>query len=101
MRPTIEAGSLSQKALSRRLPSPPPAGLHGPPFFLSFFAPARGTVRADPNPANEKALALYARLGFSRRPMPEHLRGEESTGAVYMETGAMSGRPTPAPETTL
>lgn len=42
-------------------------------------------VWVDPNPENEKALALYARLGFARRPMPEYLAGEKSAGAVYME----------------
>lgn len=42
-------------------------------------------VWVDPNPLNEKALRLYERLGFARRPMPEDLRGEEETASVYME----------------
>ena len=49
------------------------------------FAHGAKSVWVDPNPQNEKALALYARLGFARRPMPEYLAGEESAGAVYME----------------
>ena len=42
-------------------------------------------VWVDPNPENRKALALYERLGFVRRPMPAYLQGEETAAAVYME----------------
>ncbi len=31
-------------------------------------------VRVDPNPKNEKAIALYKRLGFVEKPLPEYLR---------------------------
>lgn len=44
------------------------------------------TVWVDPNPQNEKAIALYERLGFERRDMPEHIisMGEDPTN-IYME----------------
>lgn len=43
-------------------------------------------VWVDPNPENIKAIALYERLGFERRAMPEYLLedGEEPV-SVYME----------------
>ena len=42
-------------------------------------------VWVDPNPDNVKAVALYERLGFVRRPMPEHLLDEDGTTSIYME----------------
>ena len=45
------------------------------------------TVWVDPDPQNEKALALYDRLGFKRKDMPEHViaMGEDPTAYIYME----------------
>ena len=43
------------------------------------------TVWVDPNPANTKAIALYERLGFLRKPMPDYLLSEEGLSSVYME----------------
>ncbi len=34
-------------------------------------------VWVDPNPANEKAIALYRRLGFFEKEMPEYLKEDE------------------------
>lgn len=50
------------------------------------FANGAKSVWVDPNPANGKAVALYERLGFERKPMPEHLiePGEPCT-SIYME----------------
>lgn len=50
------------------------------------FANGAGRVWVDPNPENHKAMALYDRLGFERKPMPAYLleNDEEPTG-VYME----------------
>ncbi|MBE5963100.1 MAG: GNAT family N-acetyltransferase [Lachnospiraceae bacterium] len=43
-------------------------------------------VWVDPNPANEKALALYNRLGFIRKEMPDYLKEEDMDFCpVYME----------------
>ena len=40
----------------------------------------------DPNPKNEKAIALYERLGFQRSAFPKHLLSEgEEPSSVYME----------------
>ena len=41
----------------------------------------------DPHPANSKAIALYQRLGFIRKEMPEHViaLGEDPNRFVYME----------------
>ena len=46
------------------------------------------TVWVDPNPANSKAIALYQRLGFVRKEMPEHViaLGEDPNVFAYMET---------------
>ena len=46
-------------------------------------------VWVDPNPANLKALALYEKLGFINKDMPDSLRGTEMSDVdfipVYME----------------
>lgn len=42
-------------------------------------------VWVDPNPENMKALALYERLGFQRKPMPAYLTGGEEITLIYME----------------
>lgn len=42
-------------------------------------------VWVDPNPENAKAVALYERLGFARKPMPEYLCGDEEPTSIYME----------------
>lgn len=42
-------------------------------------------VWVDPKPQNIKAIALYERLGFVRKPMPEYLIESEGIEAVYME----------------
>ena len=43
-------------------------------------------VWVDPVPQNAKAIALYERLGFRRKEMPEHLVPEgEIPASVYME----------------
>lgn len=39
----------------------------------------------DPNPKNEKALALYERLHFERKPMPDYIADDEYPEAIYME----------------
>ncbi len=44
------------------------------------------TVWVDPNPENEKAIALYTRLGFCRKDFPDHLIEEkEQYSSIYME----------------
>ena len=45
------------------------------------------TLWVDPHPANSKAIALYQRLGFVRKEMPEHViaLGEDPNRFVYME----------------
>lgn len=43
------------------------------------------TVWVDPNPNNTKAITLYERLGFERKPMPAYLIGEEGVTSIYME----------------
>ncbi len=43
-------------------------------------------VWVDPNPQNEKAIALYRRLGFVAKPYPDYLLTEgEAPQAIYME----------------
>ena len=44
-------------------------------------------VWVDPDPENTKAIALYERLGFVRKPMPPHVvaMGEDWERYVYME----------------
>lgn len=39
----------------------------------------------DPKPNNIKAIALYERLGFKRKQMPDYLIEEEGNDVVYME----------------
>lgn len=45
------------------------------------------TVWVDPNPQNAKAIALYQRLGFKQKDMPEHViaLGEDPTANIYFE----------------
>jgi RimJ/RimL family protein N-acetyltransferase len=44
------------------------------------------TVWVDPNPENQKAIALYTKLGFQQKAFPGHLvSGDEAPGSVYME----------------
>ena len=47
------------------------------------------TVWVDPRPANARAIALYRRLGFVRKEMPEHViaLGEDPKIFTYMELG--------------
>ena len=44
------------------------------------------TVWVDPNPKNAKAIALYERLGFVKKEMPEHViaMGEDPAENLYM-----------------
>ena len=43
-------------------------------------------VWVDPNPKNHKAVALYERLGFERKAMPDYLVEEdEEPSSIYME----------------
>ena len=42
-------------------------------------------VWVDPNPDNVKAIALYERLGFERKPMPEYLIEDGGMVSIYME----------------
>lgn len=42
-------------------------------------------VWVDPNPDNIKAVALYERLGFVRKPMPDYLIDEDGITSIYME----------------
>jgi len=45
-------------------------------------------VWVDPNTKNERALALYHRLGFQEKEMPPHLKADAAHGAaatVYLE----------------
>jgi len=45
------------------------------------------TVWVDPNPENAKAIALYERLGFKQKDMPEHViaLGEDPATNIYFE----------------
>ena len=45
-------------------------------------------VWVDPNLNNSRAIALYERLGFERKPMPEYLLDEDETTSIYMELKA-------------
>lgn len=45
-------------------------------------------VWVDPNPENEKAIALYKRLGFIEKAMPAHLKENNEMVSVYMEKEA-------------
>jgi len=43
-------------------------------------------VWVDPVPGNERAIALYKRLGFQRKDFPEYLiSGDEEKNSIYME----------------
>ncbi len=41
-------------------------------------------VWVDPNPQNEKAIALYKRLGFLEKAMPDYLQSDENE-SLYFE----------------
>lgn len=45
------------------------------------------TLWVDPHPENEKAIALYKKLGFVQKEMPQHVidMGEDPNAYVYME----------------
>ncbi len=45
-------------------------------------------VWVDPNPDNIKAIALYERLGFKRKQMPEYLIEDDGITSIYMELTA-------------
>ena len=49
------------------------------------FANGAEKVWVDPNPLNQKAIALYERLGMQRKPMPKELLEDESADALYFE----------------
>lgn len=49
------------------------------------FKNGASSVWVDPNPLNEKAIALYERLGFKRKEMPAYLTEEDENNAIYME----------------
>ena len=51
------------------------------------FRSGAKTVWVDPDPENAKAIALYERLGFVRKEMPEHViaMGEDPATNLYME----------------
>ena len=51
------------------------------------FTHGAESVWVDPHPANSKAIALYQRLGFVQKEMPEHViaMGEDPNRFVYME----------------
>lgn len=49
------------------------------------FAHGAAKCYVDPNPANERALALYRRVGMVQKPMPEALRKDDYPGFLYYE----------------
>ncbi len=54
------------------------------------FENGANRVWVDPNPQNTKAIALYNRLGFKAKPMPDYIAATELDGSfewipVYME----------------
>ena len=49
------------------------------------FRNGASKVWVDPNPDNTKAIALYERLGFERKPMPDYLIEDEGITSIYME----------------
>ena len=49
------------------------------------FKNGANKVWVDPNPSNVKAIALYERLGFERKPMPEYLIEDGGIKSIYME----------------
>ena len=53
------------------------------------FRNGANTVWVDPDPENAKAIALYKRLGFQQKEMPEHViaLGEDPTTNLYFERG--------------
>lgn len=57
------------------------------------FRHGAAAVWVDPDPKNQKAIALYKRLGFVEKPLPDHLRYDgfeqvyfELTRAVWQES---------------
>ena len=49
------------------------------------FKNGANRVWVDPNPKNEKAIALYKRLGFVEKEMPAYLKEDNEMMSVYME----------------
>ena len=51
------------------------------------FQTGAQTVWVDPDPRNAKAIALYERLGFTRKEMPAHVAalGEDPKASLYYE----------------
>lgn len=49
------------------------------------FKNGAASVWVDPNPLNLKAIALYEKLKFERKNMPEYLTGGEEPTSIYME----------------
>lgn len=56
-------------------------------FFVidEAFKNGANRVWVDPNPKNEKAVALYKRLGFVEKEMPAYLKEDNEMMSVYME----------------
>ena len=49
------------------------------------FKNGASRVWVDPNPNNIKAILLYERLGFVRKPIPDYIKEEDGPDIVYME----------------
>lgn len=52
--------------------------------ILKAFQQGAQAVWVDPDPSNTKALALYKKLGFVQKPLPDHLRWD-SFEQLYFE----------------
>jgi RimJ/RimL family protein N-acetyltransferase len=55
--------------------------------FAIAEAFANGATKAwgDPNPHNEKAIALYKRIGMTRKPLPKELFDDRYPDTLYFE----------------